>query len=698
MDQIKILVKDILYKIQDIPDIGCPTVRMSEVRSRVSLTSAASGSLATPQDIDEHTSNTDGKVKPDNDENVAVSAEQNGASQKESTAINPGGSKESVCSVSRSPKHRPRRPRIIMGKKALIRDQQRSQCSVIHQLVNVNDKYEDQLTDCINRIYHRRVSRDSRSTDDDGASSNYSAGSLRTINTPDDLYDGRSYFSLLFPTKSDNEFDFLHSTDDLNKDTSAEDTFLDSTIVSIDLEYDAKKFLKDALGDVSLDTQSLDPRFHSTRMCKSQNLDSPSKSTILSKAGSIYSSMRKSIRRACSFRDKSSTVKDKNCGKSVCQSFTPGLDPSDENLMQELFVQNGVIFQASKALSYCKDTGNFGSPAHIEAEKILLVATCTKEAVQAAIEISECIKSEKQTDRYSGTLQLSNIVYYLKGDIVTEVGTKKDFDEYFVVIVRCGKTVLSSRVLTADKNGEVKVGNKFVLNGLRTSFDMTVSVYSMKVGHVDNGEDAKSQHKKDRKTKPCPSPRSFFQLHHTSSRRSLYIPDASFSIKPSAFTLWGMCNISCTDRHKTHFRMHHVPLCSSLEGYFTASLVPSVELTNKSTGFLTIGTEKTHLVWNRRWCMLEGPILKYWNYPSEESSSDPIGAIDLGQAMEEVIPADRSLCPRPKTLHLLIKGPDDLIKYFLSADTLEEKEKWFEEISFVIGTLKAWGRIDCTEL
>ncbi|XP_030759785.1 anillin-like isoform X3 [Sitophilus oryzae] len=697
MDQIKLLVKDILYKIQDIPDVALPSVRMSQVKSNSSLIATTSRSISehnennNPVTENGNNNNNDGK---DEENDVAESFPKSEESEKLDNITT--GSKDSICSAPLSPTAgKTRRPKIVMGKRALLRDQQRSQSNLIHQLVN--DKYEDQLTHCINRIYHRRVSRDS--TDDDGASSNYSAGSLRTINTPEDLYDGRSYFSLLFPTRSDNEFDFLQSTDDLNKDTSVEETFLDSTVISTDLDYDPNKFLKNALGDLSFETQSLDGGFHSTKLNTSANMDTTNVSSIFSKAGSLYSSMRKSIRRACSFRDKHPDARNKKGGKPRCQSYTADGDAvgGEENLMRELFVQNGIIFQASKALSFCKNSGDYGSPECIEAEKILLVASCTKEEIQLAIDNVEYYGKNDNTDKYSGTLEISDIVYYLKGDAVTEMCPKKDYIEYFVVIIHSGKTVLSSKVLTADKNGEVKANKTFVLTDLCTNFNASVAVYSMKVGQVDNaGEDTKLHHKKERKSrKPCPSPRSFFNLHHSSSRRNLYISEGGFTIKPSSFTLWGVCDIRCSDRDKTHFRMHHVPLCSTLEGYFTAVLETSVVLKNKSNGFITIGTEeKSHLVWNRRWCLLVGSLLEYWNYPSEESSSaDPIGAIDLKNVLEEASPADRSLCPRPKTLLLIVKNNGEVIHYFLSFDTLEDKEHWYNDINFVIETLRSWGQL-----
>lgn len=42
--------------------------------------------------------------------------------------------------------------------------------------------------------------------------------------------------------------------------------------------------------------------------------------------------------------------------------------------MRELYVQNGTIFQVSKAITFCRNSKDVASTEYIEAEKILLVA------------------------------------------------------------------------------------------------------------------------------------------------------------------------------------------------------------------------------------------------------------------------------------------------------------------------------------
>ncbi|CAG9764863.1 unnamed protein product [Ceutorhynchus assimilis] len=614
-------------------------------------------------------------------------------------SINQASSRKgSIDSVHSAPVvlnvEKPTQSRIIMGKKDLLRSRSNEMriedpAKVVHELVN--EKYQDKIEHYITRIYHRRQSRESsKSFDDDGASSDYSATSLRT---PDSLYDGKSYFSLFFPPKSETDMDFLNSTQDL--DEPATDEVFNSTAdanLSTATEFDPKKFLKNALGDISYESQSMDVSFKNSKLQYSQSVDPLNTPSLLSRAGTFYSSVRKSLRRACSFVEKNKPNETfiRNNRRERCQSsFIPDLASSTENLMRELYVQNGTILQVSKALEFCKNSKDMTSSEYIEAEKILLVASCQKEAIQTAIDAAE-FEEKEPTQTCSGTLEISDLTFYIKSDSTTEQESPtKKLDEHFVIVVTSGKTVLASQVLVADDDGNVKSDKKFHLSELATYFGASVAIYSMKVKH-DKNLDSKHR-KKDRKL-PCPSTKNFFNLHsHKSSRKNLLV-DSISSIKPSSFTLLGSCAIRCSDLEKTHFRMHHVPLSSSLEGYFTATLNASVKLNNRTSGFLTIGFEdKSHPTWNRRWCVLEGSLLRYWNYPSEEFSCAPIGTIDLANATEKSSAADRCVCPRPKSLCLLIKNTENVVlKYFLSADNLEEKLGWLEEINLVIGTLTVW--------
>lgn len=97
--------------------------------------------------------------------------------------------------------------------------------------------------------------------------------------------------------------------------------------------------------------------------------------------------------------------------------------------------------------------------------------------------------------------------------------------------------------------------------------------------------------------------------------------------------------------------------------------------------------------------MLAGYLLKYWNYPSEEFNSNPIGVIDVRKAVERASPADRTVCPRPRSVCLRIQnGEESVVSYFLTADSMEERQMWQDDINFVIGTLEAWNCLRPNEM
>lgn len=53
-------------------------------------------------------------------------------------------------------------------------------------------------------------------------------------------------------------------------------------------------------------------------------------------------------------------------------------------------------------------------------------------------------------------------------------------------------------------------------------------------------------------------------------------------------------------------------------GTITMKIEVSVKIVENFKGFLTVGIEKRGtIMWNRRYCCLDGRQLKQWNYPQE---------------------------------------------------------------------------------
>lgn len=60
---------------------------------------------------------------------------------------------------------------------------------------------------------------------------------------------------------------------------------------------------------------------------------------------------------------------------SILDDPASKLNKSDK-LMQKISIQNDIILQISKAISFCKNNKQFSSSIeHIEAEKVLLIAS-----------------------------------------------------------------------------------------------------------------------------------------------------------------------------------------------------------------------------------------------------------------------------------------------------------------------------------
>lgn len=151
-------------------------------------------------------------------------------------------------------------------------------------------------------------------------------------------------------------------------------------------------------------------------------------------------------------------------------------------------------------------------------------------------------------------------------------------------------------------------------------------------------------------------------------------------------------------------------------GTVTLKIEVSVKILENFKGFLTVGVEKRGtMIWNRRFCSLDGRQLKQWNYPQEEEGKrnimssrntnhippvvaevPPLNTINLENCATRLVDvADRSQCSRPRTLLLETYEESGIYKtiykHFLAADTSNEMKMWRERINAVVLSLRSWG-------
>lgn len=103
---------------------------------------------------------------------------------------------------------------------------------------------------------------------------------------------------------------------------------------------------------------------------------------------------------------------------------------------------------------------------------------------------------------------------------------------------------------------------------------------------------------------------------------------------------------------------------------------------------MTIGKNR---MWNRRWCILNGYNINVYNYPSDEDYNNPIDVINLKNILYPyIVPANRTICSRSRTLLLHVGKERKRFEYYMSADTKEDLNKFKEIVDDVVTLIKNW--------
>lgn len=120
-----------------------------------------------------------------------------------------------------------------------------------------------------------------------------------------------------------------------------------------------------------------------------------------------------------------------------------------------------------------------------------------------------------------------------------------------------------------------------------------------------------------------------------------------------------------------------------VNAYFT-----DVKYNLRRSGFITLGVErKEHIMWNRKWCVLDRHQLRFWNYPNDEVYKTPLNIINLKNAYHVSL-VEREICTKRKTLVMKTFSPK--ITYYLHVDTWTELNEWCEDLNNLIENLRGW--------
>ncbi|XP_059848520.1 anillin-like isoform X3 [Hypanus sabinus] len=396
-------------------------------------------------------------------------------------------------------------------------------------------------------------------------------------------------------------------------------------------------------------------------------------------------------------------------------------------LNDEIKSLNKIMHQASQALNCCTDKEHGkGSREEAEAERLLLIASEKRVALLSelnrlkregnATSRTEAAQPTNGPEPCRGTVSISNLRLPLKAEFVCSAQCKQGKpSQYFLLIIKCGPhNIVATPLATAEDahQGDTIIFPTIItLGDIHYKFEIDVEVYSLAQTSNETATTAKRRSSRSKKTS-VQSPGAS--------------PTVSRSIRASKFVLVGSHTITLASLGKEKFALdkmkldgkvrqllgdefqNKVPFLSPLEGGIYLKLQCHFNSSVEHSGFLTIFQDVSGFgAWHRRWFVLSGDVLSYWTYPNEVKHKKPFGCINLADCtMEKIEPASREFCSRPKTLEMITTRPqskDDcesltvqchnnlcFIKYWLSADTKEERNQWIEKLNQALINLRTW--------
>ncbi|XP_055790376.1 anillin-like isoform X3 [Salvelinus fontinalis] len=393
-----------------------------------------------------------------------------------------------------------------------------------------------------------------------------------------------------------------------------------------------------------------------------------------------------------------------------------------------------VIKQTLQALSCCTDEDHGrGSLEEAEADKLLLVSCEKRAALLAEVarlkerggSVSEDLEGGEGDSSMSqqpcrGTVSISSVQLPLKVEFVCSARTRTGRPtHYFFVLIRYGPcNIVATPLATAvdAQNGDtISFPTSITLQDIRSNFEIDVEVYSL--SHTSGNTcnvDLRSS------TKSRVTPRKLLSTIKRSNQNvtSSTMPHLN-TRRTSNFSLVGSHKISLASLGQSKFPLdkmkfegkirrllgdefqEKVPFLSPLEGNIYLQLDSESHSNVQQQGFLTMFEVVNGFgAWHRRFFVLEGNHMSYWNHPNDRGSKAAEGSISLSSSSSQSVkPVMRGSCARPYTFELVSSvqtaQPDDqgaLAKCWFSADTGEDREDWMENLNQVLLDLHTWTR------
>uniref|UniRef100_UPI0037E71B8F anillin, actin binding protein 2 n=1 Tax=Semicossyphus pulcher TaxID=241346 RepID=UPI0037E71B8F len=433
---------------------------------------------------------------------------------------------------------------------------------------------------------------------------------------------------------------------------------------------------------------------------------------------------------------------------STIQSVTPGVQrrapeksqpqPSVNTkekitaLNQETGKLQNVISQTLQALSCCTDEEHGrGSLEEAEAEKLLLVSCEKRSALLAEMtrlreeRSSESGEAAAEDREYisqqpcRGTVSITNIQLPLKVEFVCSSHNRTGRpSHYFFILIRYGPcNIVATPLATAAdaQNGDtISFPTSVTLKDIRSSFEIDVEVYSL--SHTSG-----SSCTMDRATtKSRVTPRKLLNtITRSNNSLTAAAPPALNTRRSSNFSMVGSHKITLASLGHSKFPLdkmklegkirrllgdefqEKVPFLSPLEGNIYLRLDSEGHSNVEHQGFLTMFELISGFgVWHRRFFVLKGCDMYYWNHPNDRETKGAEGSVSLSSSHSRCVrPVKRDSCARPFTFELVSNIPQQqqdnsqeaLAKCWFSADTKQERLDWMEKLNQVLLDFHTWN-------
>ncbi|XP_015589472.1 anillin [Cephus cinctus] len=389
-------------------------------------------------------------------------------------------------------------------------------------------------------------------------------------------------------------------------------------------------------------------------------------------------------------------------------------DQRTQCLLQEVITQQTLMYQASKALTLCRSMKEFmESPEQVESERVLLVASLRKKAATDEMRKMSFEQNNNELSCERGEVTVKDISLPLQENNLKLEKDSAEFVQWFVIVISHGLTVWATNAITCPINTPViHFPGYLTIPNLCPDFKLNIQIYTLKLRRVTYNHEQKYHLNKDHKHTTCPSPKNLFKK----TERSPISPKEKHSkfsaMRETSFILCGSLTLNLHDLTlHSPWPLADVSIDSALRGTINLNLSCKLHLSVSHAGFLTRGDEVGGLgVWNRQWCILEGHSLMFWNYPRDQETKNPLLTIDLTQCISNMVTTvDRTLCARPRTLLIETARPRSttdrdnmlvecrqsctIVRNILSCDTAEDLAEWSSKLNHVISALREWNVI-----